>query len=73
MQTLKLTLTTVAISSIVALAACGKGRPPAWAEVIRIETTDEEFRTLDVEVWPLKDPPPRPRPADEPLEFHPAG
>ena len=32
MQTFKLSLLTLGIASMLAMASCGKGRPPAWAE-----------------------------------------
>ena len=41
--------------------------PPAWGELIRIETDDPQKKTIDVPVMPSLDKPLIPRPDDKPL------
>lgn len=48
----------------------GEYRPPAYGEVVRIETTDPEYNTIEVMVLPDLRRGATPRPADKPLEFH---
>ncbi len=49
----------------------GEYRPPAYGEVVRIETTDPEYNTIEVMVLPDLRRGATPRPADKTLEFHP--
>lgn len=49
----------------------GQYRPPAYGDIIRVETTDTEKPVIDVYVLPQLRVEPTPRPKDLPLVFHP--
>lgn len=46
--------------------------PPPYGDVIRFETTDPQWKTLDLQVLPNLERAATPRPADAPIKFHPS-